>query len=467
MRFVRVLFMALLLDLSIEFSFRGSQTSRAGSTDLPTAPDLPPEFNPTELLDSKSRKTEIYTKAMVELKRLEEEPLCHRVAAQLLMNNCQGLENISEQEYQLQSPRLQRHHVESFAASLAICDLERGRFVIPNACMPFSSSVLFRVSQDRKGNLQVSPDQVGECLEALGQDHSHWNTWLSYRDKALLFCRAARLDIDKDQSILLHKQLTKIMTEFATELDYDLKCQMEKMAEYAHATNLYFEGVRSQAELMANKFHKTYEEMDLGLKSSMKSAMGTAEDIHQLVKTIFITALQGNAEMAANQEQAVSVTANAATLHLEAMKASYNDIHGILKMIDSRMVSMGTRQDTMEIKFINIATLLQNHTDALEQATFAASEIHKNLEKASAAASSMSLIGNLSSYVPRVGCALGFVIIGSYRLPPSLIVNGGLGLAGFAFGGFMVKVKEWEWTHSVSNVTVSAFTHLAREYLRH
>lgn len=134
---------------------------------------------------------------MLELKRLEEEPVCHRVAVQLLMNNCQGVEETGEGDYQLEGNQLQRHHIESFAASLAICDLERGRFVIPYACTPFSSSGLRRASRDVGSKLKVSPDQVGACLEALGQDHSHWNTWLSYRDKALLFCRASRLDIDK------------------------------------------------------------------------------------------------------------------------------------------------------------------------------------------------------------------------------------------------------------------------------
>jgi len=147
---------------------------------------------------------------MLELKRLEEEPICHRVAVQLLMNNCQGLENISESEYQFESAHLQRHHVESFAAGLAICDLERGGFVIPPACTPFTSSALVQATHDKKGKLQVSTDQVGSCLGALGQDHSHWMTWLSYRDKALLFCRAARFDIDKGISYLANPDMSKL-----------------------------------------------------------------------------------------------------------------------------------------------------------------------------------------------------------------------------------------------------------------
>jgi hypothetical protein len=177
-----------------DIGFKGSPSTRTYIA--PAETTASPEFNPRELLYS-SHKSEIYMKAMLELKRLEEEPICHRVAVQLLMNNCKGLEDIGESEYQLASAHIQRHHVESFAASLAICDLERGGFIISSACESFSSSRLLGASRDGKRLLQVSPDQVGSCLEALGQNHSHWVTWLSYRDKALLFCRAARLDIDK------------------------------------------------------------------------------------------------------------------------------------------------------------------------------------------------------------------------------------------------------------------------------
>jgi hypothetical protein len=179
--------------------------------DVPEPTGLTVEFNPSELLKSRIPKPEVYQKAMLELKRLEEEPICHRMAARLLMSNCQGLENISEQDYKLTSASIERHHVESFAASLAMCDMERARFDIPGACTPFRSSALHKAIRGN-GILLVSPEQVSACLEALGQDHSHWMTWLSYRDKALLFCRGARVDIDK--GILIVSSYCRIADNF-------------------------------------------------------------------------------------------------------------------------------------------------------------------------------------------------------------------------------------------------------------
>jgi hypothetical protein len=167
------------------------------SIDRNELPDVTFDFNPAELIYPKSRRPKIYANAIIELKRLEEEPLCHRMAAQLLINNCRGLADIDEHNYDAKSTHLQRSNVESFACSLAICDMERARSPIPEQCSPYASASLFRAARDADSKLQVSPEQVGDCLNALTSDPNHWNTWLSYRDRALLFCRAARVDIDK------------------------------------------------------------------------------------------------------------------------------------------------------------------------------------------------------------------------------------------------------------------------------
>jgi hypothetical protein len=119
------------------------------------------------------------------------------MAAQLLINNCRGLEDIDEHNYDAKNSLLQRSHVESFACSLAICDMERARSPIPEQCSQYASSSLLQAARSVNSKLEVSPVQVGDCLNALTDNPNHWNTWLSYRDRALLFCRAARVDIDK------------------------------------------------------------------------------------------------------------------------------------------------------------------------------------------------------------------------------------------------------------------------------
>jgi hypothetical protein len=132
---------------------------------------------------------------MIELKRLESEQTCHRLAAQLLMNNCRDVKELSDEDSQLRNA--QNHHVESFANGLTLCDLSRGNFEVSDACSPFTPSALLRIYENKKGKLDVSFEQTTGCIEAFAQNHSQWLTWIRNRDNALMFCRAVRLDIDK------------------------------------------------------------------------------------------------------------------------------------------------------------------------------------------------------------------------------------------------------------------------------
>lgn len=138
---------------------------------------------------------------MLELKRLEEEPLCHRLAAQLLMNTCRGLQNVNEENLQVTKSRLQRNHVESFAAALTICDMEDVKMAVPETCRPLSSSALFQAVRDNMDILVVPAEVVGACLTSLSEQEKPWMTWLSRRDTALLFCRASSIDMDNGMEI--------------------------------------------------------------------------------------------------------------------------------------------------------------------------------------------------------------------------------------------------------------------------
>lgn len=162
-------------------------------------------------MDSRDRDSQFYIKAMMELKRLEEEPLCHRIAARMLMDNCQGLEDVNEKDYIFYSGRIQRHHVESFAASLAICDMERSGMTVPDTCFPFQLQSLLHTMDSGDARLDVSQDQVGACLTGLGRDHRHLSLWISYRDSALMICRASRMDIEKGKSRLNILILVKLI----------------------------------------------------------------------------------------------------------------------------------------------------------------------------------------------------------------------------------------------------------------
>lgn len=148
----------------------------------------------------------MYTVAIQELQDLESEPLCHRLAARLLVNNCHLLDGKDDATVLTDSGRAVRDFVDSYAASLAICDLERGSFEIPIECSPLREPALARLSVPRRPQLHVSPRQINDCLHGLSQSDAAWNTWISYRHKALRFCEAARAENEKGNMPLLFEE---------------------------------------------------------------------------------------------------------------------------------------------------------------------------------------------------------------------------------------------------------------------
>ncbi len=138
-----------------------------------------------------------YEIALRELQELESEPLCHRIAARFLVNHCQLLDGQDDATILTDSGQVARDFVDSYAASLAICDLERGNFKIPLACMKFREPALAKLPAPSKPALHVSTTEIDDCLTGLAQSDSAWNTWVSYRHKALRFCEVARVGNEK------------------------------------------------------------------------------------------------------------------------------------------------------------------------------------------------------------------------------------------------------------------------------
>ncbi|KAG4032619.1 hypothetical protein MFRU_006g00890 [Monilinia fructicola] len=418
-----------------------------------------------ELANARSRTNELYSSAMLELKRLEEEPICHRVAAQLLMSNCEGLEDISQKEYDFYSGRVQRHYVESLAASLAICDMERSSMVVPDACESFRLPALLHASQEAEGKLQISQNEVGACLKGLGKDPSHWLSWTSYRDNCLLICQAARSDIDKDQSILLHKKLVEIMSQFAADLENDLHDLKRNMADHVKAADSYFEGVMTKAEALKTKVEDAFEVISseaVDVASALRSILGSTGDIQRVMKNVVDTVLQSNAEMAAAQEHALMATSGTAKSKLEVINAlagnaesSFERLTHAIDLLIPVITSMSDRQDTLDQRFealahvvVNMTTLIENHSENLEQASFTATGIRESLGKAAEAANSWNGIINMGE--PFFDNALRILFppvtlfFGSHGLPPSLFRNFGLFVGGWAVAEITIQLRQIE-----------------------
>ncbi|KAH8845679.1 hypothetical protein MCOR27_003309 [Pyricularia oryzae] len=280
------------------------QRSREAATFHTDAYDPTFVIQPAVLVD-------VYADALRQLQQLESEPLCHRIAARLLVTNCQLLDGKDEATVLTDSGRLIRDFVEAYAASLAICDLERGDFHIPSACSPFREHALAKVSAHRDLSLHVSSSQIQACISGLKSPDSAWGTYISYRHKALQFCEAARADQEKTQNILVFQKLIKVTEQLVTGVETELQKRMNDLDERTKQASDAIDRLNPKLHGLHESFGKV-QIMQNGLSEALRDSLGATRSVledsttlQQLLKVMIDAVLQHHSEVASANEQSV------------------------------------------------------------------------------------------------------------------------------------------------------------------
>lgn len=331
----------LLASTIVAFSFRQrAEKVAAHGLGLRSEPRHDLNFSPIEMLQSGSRPSSVYTVALHELQDLESEPLCHRIAARLLIGNCQLLDGKDEATILTDSGRQIRDFVDSYAASMAICDLERGRFDIPQSCDKFREPVLAQLPLVDAAQLHVTSREIDLCLSGLAGENSAWATWVSYRHKALRFCEAARVDQEKGQSaentgfafrivtltvhqhtfspaaknILLYQRLTKVMAKLTHGVEIELQKHMDNLhfrmqeaVDAAQGLEPQFDRLRAR---LANMEDHIAAVLEGSLKKSgdmMNNNIQGAANLQQMIAVMVQAVLEGTSHVAAAQEKSVQL----------------------------------------------------------------------------------------------------------------------------------------------------------------
>ncbi|KAI1769397.1 hypothetical protein GGR53DRAFT_461557 [Hypoxylon sp. FL1150] len=395
-----------------------------------------------------SRSLSPYEVALNELRELESEPLCHRTAARLLVNNCELLEGKNDATAMTDSGRKIRDFVDSYAASLAICDLERGSFQIPRECDNFRESVLSQLSLENWGHLH--------------------NTWVSYRHKALRFCEAARADNEKDQQILLFQRVTKIMSKFSEGADkgfeqrmdnLDLRAQQtgSKLDDLAPKVDQLNEGLKSMEDFFLSRLAQTMKETTDAVNSGAENAV----NLQKMLEITFASVVESQAGMASAYEQSLQLVNERANSAVDtamgavvAVTQSAAHLQNQVEISRLRAADLEFRQENLEkasngmqrlVYFVeNLTTEFNDHTDVLHQARNITNEIRDTLEDTAASANyvgkSFFKQSSTSSWWPYIWGPAASLVLGSYGLPPSASRNIALltfgEVAGFAFSSF-------------------------------
>ncbi|KAH7312355.1 hypothetical protein B0I35DRAFT_488002 [Stachybotrys elegans] len=382
------------------------------------------------IVNSQAKSADMYSLAIDELQAMELEPLCHRVAARLLVHHCQVLDGQDEATVLTDTGRAARDFVDAYAASLAICDLERGSFSIPSVCSKFREPTLSRIPPPTTPQLHATSTEIDGCLEGLARSDAAWNTWLSYRHKALRFCEAARAENEKDQTIQVYQAVTSIMRRLTTQIEKDLERRFEWLEEKFQQTHESLQGLAPHVKTMQSDLEDLKELVSDGIMSPV-----------QILETLLRTVSTNTDNLVVSHQSAVQSTtdqinqqAGAMMTAIQAVMLTASSLQHDIDISKTQAIELGKQQDRLEEKMVRLAgladslTLKQDqHQTSLDKARLMTDEVLRTLntisESASTFGSSFRQAFSWSGWWPYIYCPAATLFLGSYGLQPSAARN--------------------------------------------
>ncbi|KAI1090476.1 hypothetical protein F5B19DRAFT_463187 [Rostrohypoxylon terebratum] len=429
--------------------------------------------NPDSVKDNLANPTitgeglpDIYEVAQNELQALQSGPLCHRTAAHLLMDNCKVLESEDETTLLTDGAMQVRNFVDSYAASLAICDLERAAFAIPEQCAKFRESALSQLPDQNSGQLHVSTAEISSCLENLVESASAWATWVNYRHKALGFCEFARKENEKAQQILLFERLTKIMGQFTNDVDKQFEQHLSDFDLRAQATSDKIDELSPKVDHLKDML-KAVEDLFLsqvspGIQETtelINAGTDNALNLQKMLAVMFKGVIEGHAEVAATYERSIEVAnqraesaMDSAMMSMALAAESAINLHTQIESSRLHVAELEMRQNNLEEGMQRLMDISENltveyddHANHLHQAYNMTKVILDSLEDTAASAIRMKnsiLRQSVSSWWPYVFFPMGSLWLGS-SLPASGMRNLGLIVAGEAVGYAISTIQSY------------------------
>lgn len=133
--------------------------------------------------------SEVYSQAVELLNSMHSAPSCNRMAVSNLLASCQSLEGHSA----MVEPALDDIR-STYAASLAICEIEGAGSLVPPHC---DIAELSNSDQVVRGYVRRSGGQLKQCLQSLESRPQWWTSYSNGKQNAVLLCQAARVEIEK------------------------------------------------------------------------------------------------------------------------------------------------------------------------------------------------------------------------------------------------------------------------------
>lgn len=213
---------------------------------------------------------------------MRSAPSCNRIAVTRLLASCQSIEGDGHAQ-QLDVPATLDRARSIYAARLALCELEDAVTTIPEACS--SLRVTTRPPYLEADSLDsISWDVVERCLRVLESRPQWWTSYSNNRQNAIVICKAARTEIEKDEMLDLYRSLAENTANLNKALRDALKsaaADSERHRAYVETTEI----LRSELldELQHHRSRARGFLMDLGshAEALMSSLMSNFAHVMQ------------------------------------------------------------------------------------------------------------------------------------------------------------------------------------------
>ncbi|MCJ1354189.1 MAG: hypothetical protein MMC33_004176 [Icmadophila ericetorum] len=364
----------------------------------------------TKLIESPSAsQSEVYAQAMELLESMQSAPSCNRIATSRLLKSCQLIEGPSANtEAAIEDVRA------VYAAQLAICEVRSAGAQIPTHC-----DLILPTDEEIQPSFRNAPAgrELAQCLQSLESRPQWWTSYSNNKQNAVVMCRAARVDIEKDDLIRtfssfvatssnVNDALEKAVErenrqrsqqrEFAVAVDSFQKQMLEDLtrskAEASSIFTIFAQGIQSTLESLFNKISTRLGGIDIDiatfgevwytdifsqlsiiirLQNLRKSTVDTA-DLAKSIGKVFESAMRGSSDLASRQTEEwerswglandlqgslQSIGDQEVGVILMALKELYR----IMQQLNNEMVTnANTRQDETNRKLATVSNTIED-----------------------------------------------------------------------------------------------------------
>lgn len=217
-------------------------------------------------------QTGIYTHAIQLLSSMQASPSCNRLAASTLLDSCHTIDgSIRNAEESLEDLR------SVYAAQLAMCEIVSAGSAVPQACKSLDVSPGTNVRQT-SGFRNIRRDQLGICLQSLESKPQWWTSYSNNKQNAMVMCQAARVDIEKDELIKLHKSVVETSADASAALSKATKefnefndgFSTQLQSNFALAKQMFQDQLMHDIEISSTKTRSFTEKLVKGVDTAVQ-----------------------------------------------------------------------------------------------------------------------------------------------------------------------------------------------------